>query len=259
MLPLWDVITVARPLKSGIDYYPLDVGFLQDLKIRKIMRACGPQSIAVLISLLGNIYNDEGYYMMWDEDVRFLISDEVGVKESLVQEVIYKAINVNFFSRSLFEKYKILTSIGIQKRYKEITSRRRDNSLKKEYSLINDNNNKVNDSNNSINVDKSTQRKEKESKVKESKEDTITDAVIFEYKKQFPSDWVDEAVSICLSKNKGNSYLEGILKNFKIERNNNSKNKKSKFHNFKSHSEEYTAEELDRIAREQTKRRNEQI
>ena len=30
---------MARPIKQGLDYYPLDVGFLQDVKIRRIMRA----------------------------------------------------------------------------------------------------------------------------------------------------------------------------------------------------------------------------
>ena len=161
---------MARPLKDGIDYFPLDVNFLKDIKIRKLLIACGPQSIAVLISLLCNIYQDEGYYIGWDEDVRFLISDEVGVKESLVQEVVTKTIDIDFFDANLFKKYKILTSIGIQKRYVEATSRRKSNRIKKSFNLINVDNNGVNVNNNEVNVDKSTQRKGKERKEKESKE-----------------------------------------------------------------------------------------
>ena len=158
---------MARPLKDGIDYFPLDVSFLKDIKIRKMLIACGPQSIAVLISQLCNIYQDEGYYIGWDEDVRFLISDDVGVKESLVQEVVTKAVDVNFFNADLFKKYKILTSIGIQKRYVEATSRRKRNRIKKSFNLISADNNGVNANNNSVNVDKSTQRKEKERKERE--------------------------------------------------------------------------------------------
>lgn len=161
---------MARPLKDGIDYFPLDINFLKDIKIRKILIACGPQSIAVLISLLCTIYRDDGYYMRWDEDVRFLISDEVGVKESLVQEVVTKTIDVDFFNADLFKKYKILTSAGTQKRYLEATSRRKNTEIKNIYNLINVNNNSVNVNNNSVNVYKSTQRKGKESKEKERRE-----------------------------------------------------------------------------------------
>lgn len=148
---------MARPLKDGIDYFPLDINFLKDIKIRKILIACGPQSIAVLISLLCTIYRDDGYYMRWDEDVRFLISDEVGVKESLVQEVVTKTIDIGFFNADLFKKYRILTSLGIQKRYVEATSRRKSNRIKKSFNLINVDNNGVNVNKNSVNVDKSTQ------------------------------------------------------------------------------------------------------
>lgn len=129
---------MARPLKQGIDYYPMDVRFLHDMKIKKIMKANGPQSVAVLICLLGSIYCDSGYYMRWDEDVRFLIADEVGVNESLVHEVVKKALQVSFFDQEMFEKYQVLTSAGIQKRFLEATSRRVNGGIKPELSLVND-------------------------------------------------------------------------------------------------------------------------
>ena len=42
----------GRPTKQGIDYFPMDVGFFSDVKIRKISRACGSQSASILICLL---------------------------------------------------------------------------------------------------------------------------------------------------------------------------------------------------------------
>lgn len=108
---------MARPIKKGIDYYPLDVDFLQDIKVRKIMRACGVQSVAILISLLSSIYRDEGYYVVWDSDMSFLVADEVGASEGAVLEVVNKAVQVDFFSKDLFKQYKVLTSRGIQKRF----------------------------------------------------------------------------------------------------------------------------------------------
>ncbi|NBI08388.1 hypothetical protein D3Z33_16160, partial [Senegalia massiliensis] len=70
-------------------------------------------------------------------------------------------------------EYKILTSKGIQKRFLEAVSRRKDINVILEYLLIdldNDYSNLVNVNINSINDNRSTQSKVKKSKVKKSKE-----------------------------------------------------------------------------------------
>ena len=173
---------MARPLKNGLDYYPLNVDFFSDIKVRRLLKAGGSQSISILIALLGNIYRDEGYYMRWDNDMPFLIADLVGVTEGAVMETVNKAVLIGFFHAGLFERYKILTSKGIQARYLEAVSRRRQAFLIKNYLLLDvnvynnvvldeviDSDNGVNVDNNSVNVCRSTQSKVKESKVKESK------------------------------------------------------------------------------------------
>lgn len=167
---------MARPLKSGIDYFPLDCNFMKDIKVRKILRACGPSAIAVIVNLLCTIYQGDGYYMMWDEDTGFLIADDVGVKESFVHEVVKTAVQVDFFNAAMFDTRGILTSIGIQRRYKEATARRNDNSLIADYNLLSNElsgviayNNSVNVDNNSINVDRSTQMIVDDSKVNKTK------------------------------------------------------------------------------------------
>ena len=108
---------MARPIKQGLDYYPLDVGFLQDVKIRRIMRACGIQSIPVLISLLANIYRNDGYFLRWSPDMSFLIADELGVSEGAVTATVDKAVQVDFFNANMYECYGVLTSEGIQSRF----------------------------------------------------------------------------------------------------------------------------------------------
>lgn len=169
---------MARPLKSGIDYFPLDCNFMKDIKVRKILRACGPGAIAVIVNLLCTIYQGDGYYMLWDEDMGFLISDDVGVKESFVHEVVKTAVQVDFFNAGMFDTQGILTSAGIQRRYKEATARRNDNSLIADYNLLSNElsgviayNNSVNVDNNPINVDKSTQMIVDDSKVNKIKVD----------------------------------------------------------------------------------------
>ena len=177
---------MARPYKQGVDYYSLDVDFLKDIKYRKIRRSCGSQTCEILLCLLGYIYGDMGYFLRWDEDSAFLVADDVGAKEGLVEEVVSKAIQVGFFNREKYEKYQILTSNGIQKRYKLITRKRKEVSIKKEY-LVNDDNNLVNGGNNStstvVNGVRNTQIEreiEKESKVNEIK-DHEEDMGVYEF------------------------------------------------------------------------------
>lgn len=169
---------MARPLKQGLDYFPLDTDFLQDIKIRRLIRACGSSAIPMLIGLLVNIYRGDGYYLRWDSDMTFLISDEVGISEGAAQEFINKAVQVGFFDKKLYEEKSILTSAGIQRRFFEITERRKsvfyDDTLLlidvNEYTnLVNVNNNSINVNNNSVNVDNNQQSKVKESRVEESK------------------------------------------------------------------------------------------
>lgn len=163
---------MARPIKRGIDYFPLDVTFLRNIKVRKILRAHSEKSIAVLISLLGLIYEDKGYYSGWDNDISFLIADEIGVSEGLVTEVVNKAVQVDFFDEDKFKKYEILTSKGIQNRYLEAIKKRKKIELIEEYLVI-DINDVINLDNvciNSINDTDNTQRRVKETKVNKSKD-----------------------------------------------------------------------------------------
>ena len=143
----------GRPTKQGIDYFPLDVGFFSDVKVRKIARACGPQSTSILICLLCNIYKDNGYYILWDEDLPFVIADIVGVSEGAVKEVLTKAIQVGFFDAEIFSVHGVLTSAGIQKRFLLATYQRKETEIIPEYMIngINHANNSINCTKNSIN------------------------------------------------------------------------------------------------------------
>jgi len=165
---------MARPFKQGIGYYPLDVDFLKDLKVRKIVKAHGAIAPVILISLLSNIYRDYGYYVVWDKDMPFLIADEVGVSEGAVDEVVRKAIQVEFFCEKVYEEYNVLTSRGIQERFLKATERRKGVTMIAEYTLIENNNpiiagiKLVNVCNNPVNAVGSTQSKVKKRIVKES-------------------------------------------------------------------------------------------
>jgi len=182
---------MARPQKIGLDYFPVDINFLKDIKVRKIIKSCGAVAPTILLSILSSIYSDHGYYIEWSSDVPFMVADELGVSEDDVTKIVEKAIETGFFNKDVFFRYSILTSSGIQKRFIAATNRRTRTRIIKNYWVIaddsgvcvdnngvNDDNNVVYVDNNGVNDDRSTQskvkkRKVKESKVKESKEEYI--------------------------------------------------------------------------------------
>ena len=151
---------MARPLKQGLEYFSFDTDFFSDVKIRRISRACGPASTSILICLLCNIYRDKGYYIAWDENLPFVVADTIGTTEGAVEEVIKKAIQVGFFDKELFDKYKILTSNGIQTRFKSAVSRREEIEYVVDY-LVSELKNDVIACKNEVIDDKSTQSKVK--------------------------------------------------------------------------------------------------
>lgn len=166
---------MARPTKKGLDYFPLDTSI--DYKLKLILAEFGLVGYGVVIRLFQEIYGQEGYYIKWRQDVALLFASENGVGCNVVSEVVNSCLKRSIFNQELFDKFEVLSSVGIQKRYVEATSRRAENNMIKEYVLLNahikpviDNNNQDNDNNNSKNDDNNSQSKVKESKSKENKE-----------------------------------------------------------------------------------------
>ena len=116
---------------------------MSDLKIKKIIRAHGAQAVAVVISVLTTIYRDNGYFATYDEDLIFIIADELKLEDSYVKDVIEKLIEVDFLNKEQKEKNNILTSIGIQERYLKACERRVKTTLNATYSLLNDSSNEL--------------------------------------------------------------------------------------------------------------------
>lgn len=132
---------MARPRKDGLDYFPVDVNILSDIKTKKLIRGYGTETITILIYLLSAIYRDNGYYLQYDDDLNFIIADEFNFEENFVEKVILKMVEVDFFNKDMFEQHKILTSAGIQKRYLKASERRVSVNILQTYCLINDSSN----------------------------------------------------------------------------------------------------------------------
>ena len=175
---------MGRPYKTGLDYFELDCCL--DEKIRLIQAEFGLKGFAVVVLFFKEIYGGQGYYMSWDKERLLLLVSENGIAggdTNLIWDISQACIRRGIFSAELFEKYHILTSRGIQKRYFRAVARREKVEAEKKYLLIkvtqktiNVNNNSVNVDKKSVNVCKSTQRREE----KRIEENIKADAVFYE-------------------------------------------------------------------------------
>jgi len=155
---------MSRPLKTGLDYFPMDVEM--DDKVEIIEAKHGITGFGILIKLYQRIYK-EGYFLKWTEEGLLLFSKRINVSINEVTETINDCLKYGIFDERLFKKYNILTSSGIQKRFLAAVDRRKEIELIAEYVIVDINTDNFNI--NWINVNNNTQRKVKESKVEESK------------------------------------------------------------------------------------------
>ena len=119
-------------IKSGLDFFPLDVCL--DKKFELIEAEYGLTGFGVIVHLLQEIYGKEGYYIEWTEEVALLFARRCGLGGSVVSEIIEASIRRGMFDKEIYDKYRVLTSRGIQKRYFEAVSRRK--SLEVDYNIL---------------------------------------------------------------------------------------------------------------------------
>lgn len=134
---------MVNVLKIGIDYYPQNVNFFLDEKIVTIEERFGAIGGYIAIRLLHTIYA-QGYYISWNAATCAAFcralpyqDDHKPITAILVKKVLSHLVGVGFFDAGMYRKYKILTSHGIQRRYFEITKRRRGIKLEPKYMLLN--------------------------------------------------------------------------------------------------------------------------
>ena len=229
-------------MNNGINYFPLNVHL--DDKFELIEAEFGLKGFAIVVKLFQKIYGQQGYYCEWTEDVALLFGKNVGLGGDAVSEIVRAAIKRGIFDSELYDKYQILTSRGIQERYFEAVSRRKEVEVRKEYLLIKVDqiyknvrilNENVNISSKNVNI--SEQKKVEESKVKEKKVEErelprlpvrivklyenniapltpITLQGLDDWLNAMSEDVVEYATSEAVKNNKRNyKYIEAILRN----------------------------------------------
>lgn len=132
---------MARPIKDGVDYFPLDV--TTDTKFRLIEAKYGVVGFGIIIKLLQSIYREHGYYYEWDDDTAIITAGENSsgqfpISPDDVKGIVDDAIKRDIFDADMFARFNILTSRGIQRRYLEFTKRRARVDFINDYLLLSD-------------------------------------------------------------------------------------------------------------------------
>lgn len=189
---------MARPNKIGLDYFPFEVTYFNDLKVRKLIKYQGGKSIAVHAHLLCSIYAN-GYYLKWDNELPFIISEDTGYEQGFINEVIKCCFDVELFHKPTFEKFRVFTSKGIQDRFSKICRDAKRKFVITEFDL-------VNTEETQLITEVIPQRKGKDIKEEETKKDALPRE----------GDWFDIFKLECL-KEENLAWREMFCINFKVE------------------------------------------
>ena len=130
---------MSRIKKRGLDYFPLDIDFLQNRLVRRIMKREGDGALATLVSAFSCIYGGEGYYVLTDaffyEDISASLYHQTAED---VKRILTLAAEYGIFEVTLFRECGVLTSAGIQRQYLFSTKRRKSSAIDNRFNLITD-------------------------------------------------------------------------------------------------------------------------
>ena len=111
---------MSRQQKKGVDYFPFDVDFFADRKIKELRGKFGADGITLYLYLLCQIYKDEGYYLAIDDGFDYVLSADLGMDSNKTGQILNFLCKRGLFDAELFTSDKVLTSHGIQMRFQEI-------------------------------------------------------------------------------------------------------------------------------------------
>ena len=117
----------GRPPKKGIDYagWSVDI-FDNDTKIDKLLDAHGWDGFGIYFYLCQRAYGGEGYFYQWGYDDCASTSRKMGggIGSGTVRETVGYCLQIGLFDKGLFDRWGVLTSRGIQRRYWAVVKER---------------------------------------------------------------------------------------------------------------------------------------
>ena len=108
---------MARPQKIGLDYFPFDVDFFADRKIKILFARFGTLGISFYLYLLCEIYRDKGFFLRCDDEFLEVTSAELHIDRDTILSLLDFMIQRQLIHGRLFQDFHVITSRGIQERY----------------------------------------------------------------------------------------------------------------------------------------------
>lgn len=182
----------GRLPKVSIDYAGWSVSlFDNEPKMDKLLDAQGWDGFGVYFFLCQRAYGSDGYFYKWCYDDCATTARKMGggIGAGTVKEAVDYCLQIGLFDKGLFDRWGVLTSRGIQKRYIEAIKKRDAKRVVAEYWLLHKEeecegllklplnsdllkgNTDFSDGNNNFKTGNSNFRTQKKSKVKNSKKD----------------------------------------------------------------------------------------
>ena len=159
--------------KTGFIYYSVETDRYQDMRIKRLKREFKCNGIAIYDYILCEIYRTNGYFLEWNEDMLFDVSDYFNLDETPIQNIINYCADLGLFDKNILDTKKTLTSPSIQRRFVEWSkkAKRVNFHIKDDISLIKEDYSIIKGQTSGI-MEKTSgslkQSKVKENKVKES-------------------------------------------------------------------------------------------
>lgn len=117
---------MSRPVKTGLDYFLSDVSFWDDGKIMDLTNTYGPMGVCIYDVVLRQVYKN-GYYLETSLDaLAGLVIRTIGNRwiknKNLVLQVMQYCAEIGLLDHALLSQ-SVITSVGIQQRYDQVTAR----------------------------------------------------------------------------------------------------------------------------------------
>jgi hypothetical protein len=116
---------MARPLKTGLDYFPHDCDASSDEKIEAMRALYGNDGYAFFFILLERIYrtSDAALDLSSETTVKIL-AKKTGIRIDKFQKILRSSLELGLFSKEVFNNSKQLTSNAIRSRANNVLRQR---------------------------------------------------------------------------------------------------------------------------------------
>lgn len=125
-------------MRKGFLYYSQSTDRHEQIEYRKLLRTCGLEGWAVYDYILCQIFREDGYFLLYDADRRFFLSESLNKTEEEIDAIVQVCCSVGLFSEHVLQTCQVLTSAAIQEKYILLckNNRRVSTDIEEKYNLL---------------------------------------------------------------------------------------------------------------------------